>query len=260
MDDRLKSLILPRRLLVIAAAPAESRAVAAACSRPPPDRDWQLVHLSPEIDLVQCGVGKVNAAICAARITDPKLHAAVINMGIAGSLGPSPPALGTTILATSSVYADEGLATPDGFLGLDAIGFPLGGTPAPAFTGSGIPADPDLTLAASHALAALPGQARLAAPVATVSTCSGVDALAAAVFDRTGASAEAMEGAAIAHTLRRLHGDALRFLELRVISNTTGDRTRQKWDIRLALSVLTRCAAALLAPHTTPPEPTAPAT
>ena len=54
---------------------------------------------------------------------------------------------------------------------------------------------------------------------------------------RTKAVAEAMEGAAVVHAARRLGVPAI---ELRVISNTTGDRDNQKWDLAGALAALGR--------------------
>jgi futalosine hydrolase len=45
-----------------------------------------------------------------------------------------------------------------------------------------------------------------------------------------------MEGAAVALAAVRL---GLAFGELRVISNTTGDRARQQWDLKGALARLT---------------------
>jgi futalosine hydrolase len=129
------------------------------------------------------------------------------------------------------VYADEGMESPTGFLDCQAMGFPLG-----PFDGSAIPADPVL-------LDVLRPLCEASGPIATVSTCSGTDARAAAVRARTGALAEAMEGAAVAHVAVRmahLHpGRALATGELRVISNTTGQRDLQVWDIKRSLSRLT---------------------
>jgi futalosine hydrolase len=71
--------------------------------------------------------------------------------------------------------------------------------------------------------------------IATVSTCSGRDDLARAVATRTGAAAEAMEGAAVALAARRMN---VRYGEVRAVSNTTGDRDRQRWAIGPALAVL----------------------
>ena len=81
-------------------------------------------------------------------------------------------------------------------------------------------------------------------PIATVATCSGTDAAAESVARRTGAVAEAMEGAAVVHAARRLGVPAI---ELRVISNTTGDREDQEWDLAGALVVLGRSVGDALA-------------
>jgi futalosine hydrolase len=72
-------------------------------------------------------------------------------------------------------------------------------------------------------------------PIATVATCSGTDEAAESIPRRTGALAEAMEGAAVVHAARRLGTPAL---EIRAISNTTGDRAEQVWDLDRALSAL----------------------
>jgi futalosine hydrolase len=131
------------------------------------------------------------------------------------------------------VYFEEGLITPEGFRTPAAMGFPLG-----AFDGNAVPGDPVLL----EELA--PGFRT--GRIATVATCSGTDAAAMEVARRTGAIAEAMEGAAVLHAARRLRVPAI---ELRAISNTTGDRDHQRWDLRGALAALgaavTRAAGVL---------------
>jgi futalosine hydrolase len=62
------------------------------------------------------------------------------------------------------------------------------------------------------------------------------------VRDRTGAVAEAMEGAAVALVAHRLR---IPMAEVRVVSNTTGSRPRQVWDLKGALARLSDLAAAL---------------
>ena len=52
-----------------------------------------------------------------------------------------------------------------------------------------------------------------------------------------------MEGAAVVHAARRLHLPAI---ELRTISNTTGDRDRQHWDLPGALDAMARDLPPLL--------------
>lgn len=215
---------------MVVAAPSEARAVRAglearqASDEAPVAAPWALCEPAPGYDLLLTGVGKTNAAAGVARLCDPQRHGAILNIGIGGSL-PGGPALGSLVVATASVYADEGLQTPDGFTDCAALGFPLG-----PFAGSSVPADPGM-------LRVLGRLADLAGLVATVSTCSGTDALARVVASRTGAVAEAMEGAAVGHVASRL---GVPFIEVRAISNTTGDRPAQRWEIRQALSAMTR--------------------
>jgi futalosine hydrolase len=71
--------------------------------------------------------------------------------------------------------------------------------------------------------------------IATVSTCSGTDAAATEIAHRTGAAAEAMEGAAVGLVAFR---HKVAFAEVRVISNTTGDRSRQVWALEESLAEL----------------------
>ncbi len=233
-------------MLLVVAAPAEARAVRAGLvgglglpqkqplAHPSPNWYWPLSALGADIDLLETGVGKANAAAAVAKRLDPSRHALVLNLGIAGSLpGPDRPSLGDSILATTSLYADEGVLTPAGFQSIVEMGFPPG-----PLAGLAVPGTPDL-------LTALRPLAARAGPIATVSTCSGTDALAHEVARRTGAIAEGMEGAAIAHTLARL-SPTIAFAEFRVISNTTGDRSEQQWDIRAAFDRLSALVALLI--------------
>src|SRR5262249_12942439 len=80
--------------------------------------------------------------------------------------------------------------------------------------------------------------------IATVSTCSGTDAFATDVRDRTGAIAECMEGAAVGLVAERL---GIPVGEVSIISNTTGDRNRQVWDLQKALHGLSRVIRMLAA-------------
>jgi futalosine hydrolase len=215
-----------RRLVLVVAAPAE----ALAARRPflPESSDvpaaWTRGRLTDRIDLLVTGVGKVNAAGACARLLDPGTDGGVINLGLAGALPGGPPLL-AAVTASRSTFADEGLLSPEGFIDCAAMGFPLGD-----FSGSSPRADPALVAACLACTDA-------SGPVATVSTCSGTDAAAAQVVARTGAVAEAMEGAAVLQVAQRLGIPAA---EVRVISNTTGDRPRQRWDLPGSLACLSR--------------------
>jgi futalosine hydrolase len=195
---------------------------------PAPD-PWNLLTLSDRLDVVQSGVGKANAAGAVARFTDSARHRAVISLGIAGALpAPAPLSLLDVVVGRSSWFADEGIATASGFRSMSDAGFP----PRDDLPGDAIAADAALLDDASR-------WAQVIDAIATVSTCSGTDELAAEVARRYGprpqAMAEAMEGAAAGLIAWRLR---IPFLEVRVISNTTGDRARQRWDIPGALRVL----------------------
>jgi len=246
MGGALDDLASRGRILLLGAAPREAASVAIARAADP-ERvgfPWTLIPLDERFDLALTGVGKANAASCLTHLFDPDRHAGAMSVGVAGALPGGPCAVGDLVLADRSVYADEGAATPSGFLSLAAMGFPPGAEnadPPRPEEAMGVGADPGL-------LGALRPLADHVGGVATVSTCSGTDALARQIRDRTGAIAEAMEGAGVgfgAHRLGATIGRAIPFAEARAISNRTGDRERQGWDLPAALARLERFIAAL---------------
>lgn len=217
-----------RGILYAVAVEREAQAVlqafGAGVRMPAPWSPVSLGELGDE--LLITGVGKANAAGAAARCVDPRRHRAVLNVGVCGSLR-GDLAVRSCVLGTSSVYADEGIVEPGGFRTLAAMGFPV-------LEGSDGSFDGDAEL-----IDRWQGHADAAGPIATVSTCSGTNGAAAAVAKRTGAIAEAMEGAAIAHALARMDV-GVGFAELRTVSNFTGDRASQAWDLDGALARLTQ--------------------
>ncbi len=193
------------------------------------------------IRVVVSGVGRVNAAIAttlalAGRTGDasPPL---VVSAGIAGALpsedGTPAAPIGAVVIGAAAHAAEEGIQTPSGFRTIGELGFPI----ASFAPDNRIPADPE-GLARLRSL--LP-EAHVG-DIATVATCSGTDALAVEIARRTTAIAEAMEGAGVLHAARLLGGAAV---EVRVISNTTGDRDRQVWRLDEAFDRLGDVAAAL---------------
>lgn len=179
--------------------------------------------------IVISGVGRTNAAAATTEAIIKQWNRGpgfdwVINAGIAGALPASDDQLkiGDAIVASSCIYVEEGLISGRGFVGMSGLGFPLGD-----FEGNAVPVDPDLLdrLSADFAMG----------PIATVATCSGTDAAAVEVVRRTGAVAEAMEGAAVVHAARRLKVPAI---ELRAISNTCGDRSKQDWDLERGFAAI----------------------
>ena len=232
------------RLLLAVAAPNEARAILSGLGLPetllqsaaPP---WTPISLSPALDLLVTGVGKANAAAGVARAlctVNPHPYHAVLNLGIAGSLPSFQPhagdvpvflPLGTIVLATSCIHSDEGVDTPGGFQSIVSLGF------SPGPYGMSVPTTGRLC-------GLLRPLCDRAGPIATVSTCSGTDARARAIVARHDSAgvapiAEGMEGAAVAHVAHTLGID---LAEMRVISNTTGDRDKQVWDFKAAFAVL----------------------
>jgi futalosine hydrolase len=211
--------------LIAVAAPAEARAVLGVCGQDAglASVQWKCHELDERADLVVTGIGKANAAGAVAWCADFALHRWVLSMGVAGALPDSGLQLGQSVVATECVFADEGLQTDGAFQDCATMGFPLAD-----FPGSAVPVDQGL-------VSVLRLLADVAGPIATVSTCSGTGPLATTVRARTGAVAEAMEGAAVALVARRV---GLPMAELRVISNTTGPRAQQRWDLKGALARL----------------------
>ena len=212
-----------KRTLVIVAVEAERAALGARCLA------------APEVRVVVAGIGRTNAAAATAEaLAEARAagapFAAVISTGIAGALPGSNLAIGTVLVSDACIYAEEGIALPEGQGDMRALGFPLGD-----FEGNRVPVDGAL-LVAFRALGP-------ACEIATVATCSGTDAAALSVRTRTGAMAEAMEGAAVVHAARRVGVPAI---EIRSISNTTGDRATQRWDISAAFAALQRVGDALV--------------
>jgi futalosine hydrolase len=195
------------RLLIITAVQAEADAIG-------------------EIDdalIVAGGIGRTNAAAATTQaIIESGPFDAVISAGVAGALPESNLTIGDIVVATACIYAEEGLLTPEGFQDMAGLGFALGD-----FPGNEVPVDGPLLRIFRNIFRA--------GPIATVATCSGTDAAAAEVARRTGALVEAMEGAAVVHAARRL---GLPGIEIRAVSNTTGDRADQAWDLARGLSAL----------------------
>lgn len=227
----MDSLINPTsRCLLVAAAPKEAHAVLEAFDQSCEAPLGIPIQLDDCFDLVRSGVGKSAAAASTMRALMLKDHRSVVSVGIAGAL-PSQNLqqhlveIGQCVCATRSVFSDEGVGASDQFIPMSELGF------APFANGTmHIMHDPSL----SALLGSIADQSGI---IATVSWCSGDDGCAQGVVKRTGAVAEAMEGAACAQSAQILD-PTIRTGELRVISNTTGDRTKQVWDLDLALSNL----------------------
>jgi len=226
-------------LLIACAVHAEAKAVAKGLGYGGalPDEFWRAFLVREDVRLVVTGVGKANAAGAVAHALAHESTIAVWNLGVAGTLDADKLGIGQAVLGSSSVFADEGVSTPAGFTPMSGLGFPIcAGVDDPVTSrGESLPIT-------ATVLDSITTCAHANGIIATVSTGSGTDARTADVRQRTGAIAEAMEGAAIALTCARLD---VPFLELRAISNTTGNRDAQTWNLHAALETLETIARAI---------------
>ncbi len=225
-------------MLLAVAAPVEIRGVLAGLGTPdtPVPALWGVVQGGPRIHLLHTGVSKANAAgSLAGVLVDGHPYGAIVNLGIAGALpNASPLRVGQAMTAAGCAFGDEGLQTAHEFQNLTKMGFPIDPSLGQMEV---IPTHPDL----QHVFRSFSDAVGV---IATVSTCSGTNALAQDIADRTGGMAETMEGAALALVARRR---GVPFCEVRTISNLTGERSAQQWDIRGAVNRLSDIVRAVIA-------------
>ena len=155
--------------------------------------------------------------------------------------------VGDLVLATREAYSDTGSSSPDGWLSAADLGLPIAQVDGVELGGV-FPLDPSLVEAALAAVATIewPGSLTIvhAGPCLTSSQATGRQADADALYERWGALAESMEGAAAAH-ICALYG--VPFLEVRGISNLVGDRDRDSWQVERAVAVAGEAALAVVA-------------
>ena len=158
--------------------------------------------------VVQCGVGKVNAAICAQILCDLFEVTHLVNTGIAGSLCADLD-IGDLVVSTDAMYHD-----------VDAVhfGYPMGKVPGMDTTA--FPADKtmmDYAFAAAEAVN--PGHTKMGR-VASGDQFVAEKPLKEKIIAVTGGLCTEMEGAAIAQTAYR---NNLPFVILRAISDKADD-------------------------------------
>jgi futalosine hydrolase len=207
-----------------------------------PLADLLVVYPSPledpggAIEAHAIGVGKVAAVAGLYSLLEAverrRRVRGVLLCGVAGAFperhrdSPPPVGLFDVCVVGSDRLGDEGVDTEQGFV--DFGQRPPGGGVSLVDCGP-FPAQPQLVEKCAQALAA---------PVVrgvTVSACSGTEVRSRAVHHRCHADVETMEGAAVAYACRRFE---LPFVQVRVISNWTGDRERAGWDLGRATAVL----------------------
>ena len=179
------------------------------------------------VTVVQCGVGKVNAALCAQILCDCFGVTHLVNTGIAGSLCADLD-IGDLVVSQDSMYHDVDAV---------AFGYPMG--QVPGMDVISFPADDELIgYAFAAAEAVNPGHTKIGR-VASGDQFVASKEVKQRIIDLTKGLCTEMEGAAIAQTAYR---NKLPFVILRAISDKADDSAEMDYPSfeRIAAH---RCAA-----------------
>ena len=214
-------------LLVLAAAPLETTLLRKKITQ------LQILHcgatqissgklLGHDIFLSHGGIGQVNMAIQLTRLLSAHMPTAVLLCGCGGSYPESDLQIGDIALAVNEIFGDLGVATTAEFIPLDQLNLPQKPQLSPAIQQS-FSLDSDLL---NWAKIILPDAT--CGTFVTVNCCSSNPDLSIELQQRWGGICENMEGAAVAQVCAEFN---IPLLELRGISNPTGTRDPQQWDI-----------------------------
>ena len=158
--------------------------------------------------VVQCGVGKVNAAMCAQVLCSVYGVSHIVNTGIAGSLCAQLD-IGDLVVSQDAMYHD-----------FDCVHFGYEMGRVPGMTVTAFLADEKLMeLAYAAAETVNPGHTKIGR-IASGDLFVAAKAAKEAIIAKTGAQCTEMEGAAIAHTAYR---NGVPFVILRAISDKADD-------------------------------------
>ena len=167
-----------------------------------------------DVVVVQCGVGKVNAAMCAQILCSVYGVTHLVNTGIAGSLCAELD-IADLVVSRDAMYHD---------MDVQVFGYPIGQVPGMDVVA--FPADKalmDYAFAAAEAVN--PGHTRTGRVASGDQFVSGREQKEQ-IIAATGASCTEMEGAAIAHTAYR---NGVPFVILRAISDKADDSAQMDY-------------------------------
>ena len=174
-----------------------------------------------DVAIVQCGVGKVNAAICAQILCDCFRVTHLVNTGIAGSLDAKLD-IGDLLVSKDAMYHD-----------FDCVhfGYEMGRIPCMDVTA--FPADAQMILLAKEAAEAVhPGHVTVGR-VASGDLFVAEKAAKTAITEKTGAVCTEMEGAAIAQVAA---ANGVPFLIIRAISDLAEKQANVSYETFEALA------------------------
>ena len=180
-----------------------------------------------DVVVVQCGVGKVNAAMCVQTLCNLFGVTHIVNTGVAGSLKAELD-IGDLVVSRDAMYHD---------FDCNAVGYPTGRVPGMDVTA--FPADEKLmTLAYAAAETVNPGHTKLGRVASGDQFICRKEQKERIIAD-TGAACTEMEGAAIAHAAYR---NSVPFVILRAISDKADDSAEMDYPTFEAIAAR-RCAA-----------------
>ena len=176
--------------------------------------------------VVQCGVGKVNAALCAQILVSVYGVTHIVNTGIAGSLCAELD-IGDLVISRDAMYHD-----------FDCVHFGYEMGRVPGLDVVAFPGDEALMeLACAAAEEVNPGHTRVGR-VASGDLFVAEKSVKNAIIEKTGALCTEMEGAAIAHTAYR---NGVPFVIIRAISDKADDSADMDYPTFEAIAAH-RCA------------------
>ena len=177
--------------------------------------------------VVQCGVGKVNAALCAQILISVYGVTHIVNTGIAGSLCADLD-IGDLVISRDAMYHD-----------FDCVHFGYEMGKVPGMDVVAFPANGDMMAAAfAAAEAENPGHTQIGR-VASGDLFVAAKPAKEDIIAKTGALCTEMEGAAIAHTAYR---NGVPFVIIRAISDKADDSAEMDYPTFEAIAAH-RCAA-----------------
>ena len=178
--------------------------------------------------VVQCGVGKVNAALCVQALCDCFGVTHIVNTGVAGSLDAKLD-IGDFVISNSAIYHDFDCHTLN-------PNYPVG--QVPGLSVRAFPADKELIDRAYAAAEAIhPGHATIGIVASGDQFVCSKEHKAAIVVNTAGICTE-MEGAAIAHGAWR---NGVPFVVIRAISDKADDSAEMDYPTFEAIAAK-RCA------------------
>ena len=192
---------------------------------------------SSGVRIAATGAGKVSTALATQALVQQVRPDWIIQVGCAGAYPAAGLHTGDAAVAELEIFADEGVEAPGGFLSMEDIGLPQA-TREGELIYNRVPVHPPPAATLEAIRSAIGDGPRIkTGPFCTVSCGSGTDSAAARIAETWNPLVESMEGASAALVAWK---HRIRFSEIRGISNMTGNRNREEWEIPAACEIAAR--------------------